>query len=414
MADARCAVVTVIVVPGPENVLALRVNGEIDTANAAELEAEFIRLVDGSVDVVVDVHAVTMLSAAGARMLTRVADRLADGGRRMLVVTGAGMPRRVLEAIHAVDVLEVFTTVDTAVAALDHASDRDCDELVRLRDQVRDLREKLRTRPLVARALGMLHERYRLPDVNTANGLLRDVSQRNNVKMRLLAHAFVGATPPPSPDAPRWFPGRLRPPAPRLTFVTRAPANLTVLLDEVLDAVLACSGAEAGDVQLVDPVRGALAIERQRGLPTSLLTFFEEVGTTGSPCAEAWRRRSSMVVADVASDPVYDEDARAVLLDAGIRAVRSTPLLAPSGECVGVVSTHHREVGAVSVGAEPPELARIAAEAGAWIAWYVRNTTLDALEHLHDEARRAARGRAAVTGGVAAPRPRRPRGVTRR
>ncbi|HEX2130110.1 MAG TPA: STAS domain-containing protein [Actinophytocola sp.] len=399
-----------IALPGPDGVLTLRVDGDVDLANSADLESELTRLVDGSVDVIVDVHDVSVLSVAGTGVLTRLADRLADGGRRMLVVTGAGMPRRVLEAIHAVDVLEVFTTVDTAAAALGSGRAREYGEVVRLRGQVHDLREKLRTRPLVARALGMLQERYRLPDVNAANALLRDVSQRDNVKMRLLAHAFLGATPPSAPDAARWFPGRLRPPAPAVTFVPRNPANLAGFLDQVLAAAMTRTAADAGDIQLVDPVRGGLALERHRGLPATLVAFFEEVGTTGSACAEALGRRASVAVADIATDPVFDEEARAVLLGADLRAMRSTPLLAPSGECVGVVSTHHAERGHLPAPAVCAELDLLAAEAGAWIDWHVRTTTLDALEHLHQEARFAG----GVTGGVAAPRPRQPGGAARR
>lgn len=46
---------------------------------------------------------------------------------------------------------------------------------------------------------------------------------------------------------------------------------------------------------------------------------------------------------DVATDPSFSADARAVMLRAHARAVQSTPLVALDGSVIGVVSSHHAE-----------------------------------------------------------------------
>jgi|1186.fasta_scaffold12005_1 anti-anti-sigma regulatory factor len=378
--------------------------GEVDISARVPLEsrltARLAELGDEGAHFIVDVAAVTLLSSAGAGALIAFADHLAAVGRRLLLVTGSGPSERALLISHGADVLETFPTMDAALAALigsrqprpatSPAGD-DHTELTRLRRQTRNLREKLLTRPLVARALGKLEERYGLADVDVADQLLRETSQRHNIKMRALAAAFLAATPPPSPDCPLWFPARARPAAPDLSFAPRLLADRTTFLDLVLDAAMSRMSAPAGTVQLVDPVRGGLTLERHHGLPTAFAEFFAHVGTDGSVCGKALRLNRTVEISDVATDPLLDDDARATILAAGMHTVRSTPLIAPSDECVGMVSTHHPEPGSLATAASLADVERIGAEAGAWLDWHTRLTTLDALEDLHGHAARAGK-----------------------
>jgi len=261
-------------------------------------------------------------------------------------------------------------------------------ELESLRQRVHVLHQKLRTRPLIAQAVGMLQERYRLPDAETATALLRATSQQHNVKMRALAAALRAASPPASPTGPRWFPGRIRPPAPELSFTPQPPADRTTFLDTVLDAAIAHTSATKGDIQLVDPVLAALVLERHRGFTPEFVKFFAQIDTERTACAEAWRSNARVVVPDIEHEPFYSDQARHELLTAGSRAVQSTPLIAPSGECVGIVSTHYPIPGRVPTRAEEAQLDRISTEAGAWLNWHTHTTTLGALEHLHQLAQR--------------------------
>jgi GAF domain-containing protein len=51
-----------------------------------------------------------------------------------------------------------------------------------------------------------------------------------------------------------------------------------------------------------------------------------------------------VVVQDVASDPIFaGTEAREVMLEAGARAVQSTPLVNGRGGLLGMLSTHYRE-----------------------------------------------------------------------
>jgi anti-anti-sigma factor len=361
----------------------LRLTGEFDVANSVRLETELAERIGVSSDVILDLRDVSLFSVSATHVLTRLADQLTMVGQRLLLVVEDGPVRRVLEAVHAVDVLETCATVAAAARTLRESRSDRWSEPARLRAQVDALRDKLRTRPLVARMLGTFQERYQLADLGTANDLLRVSSQRHNLKVRALAAAFLAASPPDTSGQPLWFPGRTRPPAPSLTFAERPPTDRKALFDSLLEVALAHGGTDMADIQLLDPALCRMGVERHRGLPTELLEFLEHHG-----CAAAAFREHGAVTVAVATDPVYPEPARASLLAAGVRSVRSVPLLTPGGQCVGTVSTHHRAV-------VPPAwpdaglLRGLAIEAGGWLDWHHRTTTLDALEHLHTQAREA-------------------------
>jgi anti-anti-sigma factor len=381
-------------------------SGEIDTAATSALESFLRTRVDETVtELVIDLGEVTALSDAGTAMLIRTGEEFMAGGRRLRLVVGAPELRRALRDAHPESLPAIFTTIEAAVAARECPGEAEAtaeaearsaghenadDELHRLREQVRQLRADLRTRPVVARALGVLQERYGLPDSNTAFTLLRKSSQHHNLKLRSVAAAFLAA-PPPGAASEWWFPGRVRSPAPAVTFSARIQHghhNRTSFLEAVLDAALTCAGTEHGDVQLVDPLQGGLQLETQRGFSAEFMDFFGYAGDENSVPAIALRRRTRVVVTDVATDPVFTgSPARDVLLAAGIRSTQSTPLVAASGRPVGVVSTHDPRPGPATGPDEQAPLDRIGIEGGAWLEWHQETIMLDTLEHLHRHAR---------------------------
>jgi len=259
------------------------------------------------------------------------------------------------------------------------------DEVERLRDEVRGLRARARTRPLIAQAQGILQERYQLSDGDSAFALLQRASQRHNVKLRTLAGVLVSA-PRPGANDRLWFPRRARHPEPAISF---APAhrpdadNRSAVLSAVLTQTLAVVGADMGNVQLADRVDGGLYIEKHTGLSEDFVDFFAHVGDDGTSCAKAARDIAQVTVQDVESDPVFDEPARAAILAAGSRAVHSVPLTTASGLCVGMVSAHVEHRLDELSRAQLKALDVMGAEAGRWIAWHDRTVVLDALEHVH-------------------------------
>ncbi|GAA2499050.1 ANTAR domain-containing protein [Streptomyces gobitricini] len=262
------------------------------------------------------------------------------------------------------------------------------DELARLRDQIRHLRAQARNRPPIAEAQGILKERYRLPDAEAAFALLQLASQRYNVRLRTLAHAVLRLDRPDH-GAETWFPGRVRHPAPALESLAiddASHAHRGAVLGALLSQTLAITTTHMGNVQIGDHSTGGLWLEKHAGLSDDFVDFFGFVGGDGTSCAQAAQEVAQVTVRDVATDPVFTEDARRTILEAGSRAAHSVPLVA-GGRCVGMVSAHFERPIHDLHAAQLKALEQTGREVGRWLAWYDRTVVLDALEHLHAAAR---------------------------
>lgn len=119
------------------------------------------------------------------------------------------------------------------------------------------------------------------------------------------------------------------------------------LLDKLLDAIIAGSDAPMGNIQLTDG--RCLRICAHHGFKRPFLDFFAEVSAGDTACSSALRSRRSVVVDDVATSPVFSDESRAAVLDAGVFAVHSMPL-GFRGTRVGVVSVHYPAPGMASAG----------------------------------------------------------------
>ena len=112
-------------------------------------------------------------------------------------------------------------------------------------------------------------------------------------------------------------------------------------LKEAVETAIAITGAEKGNVQLLDTDSGALTIAAQSGFEGPFLKFFEHVSDDASACAEAMRSGKRVVIEDVTSSAIFaGQPSQNVLVDAGVRAVISTPLTSSNGLILGMVSTH--------------------------------------------------------------------------
>jgi PAS domain S-box-containing protein len=116
--------------------------------------------------------------------------------------------------------------------------------------------------------------------------------------------------------------------------------NLSLLLDEILDAAIRITDADMGNVQLLGGE--ALRIVAQRGFEAPFLEFFATVHENQAACGSAMRHGSRVIVDDVASSAIFaGTPALQVLLDARVHAVQSTPLVSHSGRVLGMFSTHY-------------------------------------------------------------------------
>jgi PAS domain S-box-containing protein len=115
------------------------------------------------------------------------------------------------------------------------------------------------------------------------------------------------------------------------------------ILEEILDAAIAVSEADFGSLQVVGPDDGQLRIVASRGFSDAWLAFWSRQ----PPPAEAYRAAAAtserLIVDDLTQSSLYvGTEALQVQLEAGVRALQSTPLRGRAGATVGVLSTHFR------------------------------------------------------------------------
>lgn len=123
-------------------------------------------------------------------------------------------------------------------------------------------------------------------------------------------------------------------------------ANDIAILNAILDAAIAITEADFGNIQHVDPSTGDLRILVSRGFSADWLAYWSRVSAgRGVSGTALFVQRARVVVDDVETSPIFvgtpDLDAQR---RQGVRAVQSTPLFCRSGEPLGVISTHFRTV----------------------------------------------------------------------
>jgi GAF domain-containing protein len=115
-------------------------------------------------------------------------------------------------------------------------------------------------------------------------------------------------------------------------------------LEDLLDVAIKITGADMGNMQILDE-HDDLRIVVHSGFDRPFLKFFERIHPEerGASCGHAKSIRERVVVEDVTKSPIFvGTPSLKVLLESGVRACQSTPLITGSGELVGVVSTHYR------------------------------------------------------------------------
>jgi anti-anti-sigma regulatory factor len=353
----------------------------------------------GHSELILDLSRMEHVSPAALELLVRHAAACAAEGRSLRL---AACPDNVTSALSAGDApgpgTKCHRSVLAAVAAfLDEAAAVSPAEqaeilsaVARPQQEAAGLRRSRLTWSLIARAQGMLMERYRLRDPQAAMDLLKEASQRHNIRLRRLASALANA-PAPSPGG-EWFPRRGRLPVPqaptvaRLTDVDARQAPLSVFLDAVRDAACAAAGTDMAALFLTDPATAALWLESHRGFPHEFSDHFSVVDHGSTAWWHSARQGQRVVVPDVVADPVHDHDARCRLLAAGSRSLQCTPAVGPMGKVQGILSTHHPHPNPGYTAAQFAVLDSCAEEAGTWLSWHHRTRLLDAMEYLHQRA----------------------------
>ena len=114
-------------------------------------------------------------------------------------------------------------------------------------------------------------------------------------------------------------------------------------LDEILDAAIAISGADFGNIQLIDPKTSTLRIVAHRGYPQWWLDFWNNASANDGTCGRALARGERVIVEDVEHSPIFaGTPALEIQLKAGVRAVQATPIVTAEGKPLGMFSTHYK------------------------------------------------------------------------
>ena len=118
--------------------------------------------------------------------------------------------------------------------------------------------------------------------------------------------------------------------------------DLHGLLDQILDAAIDVTGAEKGNIQLLDNDGRTLQIATQRGFSRDFLDSFSQVHEGECSCGTALRRMERVIVEDIATSPIFvGTPALEVILSEGCRSVQSTPLFTRAGRLLGMFSTYY-------------------------------------------------------------------------
>jgi PAS domain S-box-containing protein len=113
-------------------------------------------------------------------------------------------------------------------------------------------------------------------------------------------------------------------------------------LVDVVDAAIAISSADFGNIQLVDIATSRLRIAAQRGFPQWWVDYWNAELSSGA-CHQAFERGERVIVEDVEQDPLFvGTPALQIHRQAHVRAVQSTPIRGRAGKLLGILSTHFR------------------------------------------------------------------------
>ncbi len=122
------------------------------------------------------------------------------------------------------------------------------------------------------------------------------------------------------------------------------------LYQEIVEAAIAITKYDKGNIQLHDPSTGKLIIVAHKGFDLPFLKFFESVDVgKAAACGTAMKRMERVVIEDVTRSPIFiGSDALDALLNEGVIGVQSTSLVSRSGKVLGIISTHFSQIRTLS------------------------------------------------------------------
>jgi PAS domain S-box-containing protein len=128
-------------------------------------------------------------------------------------------------------------------------------------------------------------------------------------------------------------------------FCAKDGNDVDACLNEVLSVGIEISGADKGNIQLVDEDSGVLRMAAHSGFDAWFLDFFDAVGDANSACGLALQTKQRVVVENINESEIFaDKPLLSVMRDADVLAVQSLPLVSSTGTVLGIISTHFSTV----------------------------------------------------------------------
>jgi len=121
--------------------------------------------------------------------------------------------------------------------------------------------------------------------------------------------------------------------------------ELDSLYRRILDAAVDLMASDMASMQEFDSDRKELRLLAWKGFHPQSAVFWEWVRLdSGSSCAAALSEGRRIIVPDIETSKFIEGDDGDEYRRSGIRSVQSTPLISRSGQLLGMISTHWREV----------------------------------------------------------------------
>ena len=117
--------------------------------------------------------------------------------------------------------------------------------------------------------------------------------------------------------------------------------DVAACLEEILKVAIEITGADKGNIQLLDNEAGTLTLATQSGFEDPFVEFFESVATGDTACGVALLTKQRVIVEDINESEIYaDTPSLVAMREADVLAVQSLPLMSSSGKVLGIISTH--------------------------------------------------------------------------
>ena len=112
-------------------------------------------------------------------------------------------------------------------------------------------------------------------------------------------------------------------------------------LQEILSVAIEITGADKGNIQLLNQESDTLRLVTQTGFEEPFLELFESCENGDSACGVALQSKQRVVVENITESEIYaGKPALEAMRHADILAVESVPLISSAGKALGIISTH--------------------------------------------------------------------------